>query len=97
MEALQKLDQELNVLKSVKAHIREIAALHIVEQMRRSLELTTRPPSLHGSCTGRPETGKTTMVMGKGQLEALQLHRGLCGADFVAIDFVEVSPAYDPT
>jgi agmatinase len=41
--------------------------------------------------TGTPEVGGVT------SWEALQLIRGLRGANFVAFDIVEVLPAYDPT
>lgn len=41
--------------------------------------------------TGTPEVGGVT------SWEALQLLRGLRGANFVAFDIVEVLPAYDPT
>jgi probable Rubsico expression protein CbbX len=63
MEVLQKLDEELVGLHSIKTRIREIAALLLVERMRRSFALTTRPPTLHMSFTGPPGTGKTSIAL----------------------------------
>jgi probable Rubsico expression protein CbbX len=71
LEVLQKLDEELVGLQSVKTRIREIAALLLVERMRRSFGLTTQPPTLHMSFTGQPGTGKTSVAMRM----AMILHR----------------------
>ena len=79
MEVLHKLDQDLVGLKSVKTRIQEIAALLLVDRMRRSLGLTAQPPSLHMSCTGPPGTGKTTVAMRMATiLHRLSYVRNLC-------------------
>jgi len=69
---LDRLDNELVGLAPVKTRIREIAALLLVDRMRKKFGLSSSRPALHMCLTGSPGTGKTTVG-----LRMAELLRGL--------------------
>ena len=58
---LNLLNEELVGLAPVKSRIREIAALLLIDKLRRNLGFMASSPGLHMSFTGSPGTGKTTV------------------------------------
>jgi probable Rubsico expression protein CbbX len=77
---LAQLDRELVALVPVKRRLREIAALLVVDGLRRQAGLTATRPTLHMCFTGNPGTGKTTVAMRLAEI----LHRlGYIGRNHV--------------